>query len=339
MRRREFLGLIGGAAAAWPLAGRAQQAATAPKVGYLYPGPKTLATARIDSILKGVRESGYAAPAQIEIVLRTTEGDPTRIAPLAAEIVQAKVDVVFAIGREARNIRDRRMRPEIESHAIAGQHAGTAVVQFNLDGFRRNEAARTHDQLGAAGLVAVEVHGRSGRRPSRAFVPALASCRWPWNPSRSQSDRRGERDRQLSRSKSRSCWAGSWCSGRNRRSTCVRRRRCGALIWPCARPEICHPRHYRGRAFHSVRFEASSPPHCSSWLSHRRRRASRSSVSVRRCQASHTERLPALSANSWGDSRQLRRGGPLGAPSTAPWATPAIALCRSWCTCRGAAES
>jgi hypothetical protein len=61
--------------------------------------------------------------------------------------------------REARNIRDRRMRPEIESYAIAGQHARTAVVQFNLDGFRRNEAAHTHDQLGAAGLVAVEVHG------------------------------------------------------------------------------------------------------------------------------------------------------------------------------------
>jgi putative tryptophan/tyrosine transport system substrate-binding protein len=100
MRRREFLGLIGGAAAAWPLAGRAQQAATAPKVGLLYPGPKTVATTRIDSILKGVRESGYAAPAQLEIVLRTTEGDPTRIAPLAAEIVQAKVDVVFAVGRE-----------------------------------------------------------------------------------------------------------------------------------------------------------------------------------------------------------------------------------------------
>src|SRR5260370_11340291 len=51
------------------------------------------------------------------------------------------------------------MRPEIEGHAIAGQYAGTAVVQFDLDGFRRNEAARTHDQLGAAGLVAVEVHG------------------------------------------------------------------------------------------------------------------------------------------------------------------------------------
>src|SRR5229473_1705886 len=61
--------------------------------------------------------------------------------------------------RETRNIRDRRMRPEIEGHAIAGQNAGTAVIQCNLDGFRRDEAARTHDQLGAAGLVAVEVHG------------------------------------------------------------------------------------------------------------------------------------------------------------------------------------
>jgi putative tryptophan/tyrosine transport system substrate-binding protein len=99
MRRREFLGTIG-VVTAWPMVGRAQQAATAPRVGFLYPGPKAVATARIDSILKGVRESGYAAPAQIEIVLRTTEGDPTRTAQLAAEILQARVDVLFAIGRE-----------------------------------------------------------------------------------------------------------------------------------------------------------------------------------------------------------------------------------------------
>jgi putative ABC transport system substrate-binding protein len=100
MRRREFLGLVSSGAAAWPLAGHAQQAATAPKVGLLYPGPKTAATIRIDSILKGVRESGYAAPAPLEIVLRTTDGDPARIASLAAEIVRAKVDVLLAVGRE-----------------------------------------------------------------------------------------------------------------------------------------------------------------------------------------------------------------------------------------------
>ena len=61
--------------------------------------------------------------------------------------------------RKARNIRDRGMCPEIESHAIAGQHARTAVVQTHLDGLGRDEPARAHDQLGAAGLVIVEVHG------------------------------------------------------------------------------------------------------------------------------------------------------------------------------------
>src|SRR5437899_2084114 len=61
--------------------------------------------------------------------------------------------------RKARKIRDRGMCPEIESHAIAGQHARTAVVQTHLDGLGRDEPARAHDQLGAAGLVIVEVHG------------------------------------------------------------------------------------------------------------------------------------------------------------------------------------
>ena len=59
---------------------------------------------------------------------------------------------------EAGNIRDCGMRPEIESDAITGQHARTAVVQIYLDGLRRNEPTGTHDQLGAAGFVGVEVH-------------------------------------------------------------------------------------------------------------------------------------------------------------------------------------
>ena len=59
---------------------------------------------------------------------------------------------------EAGNIRDCGMRPEIESHAITDQHTRTAVVQIHLDGLWRNEPTRTHDQLGAAGFVGVEVH-------------------------------------------------------------------------------------------------------------------------------------------------------------------------------------
>ncbi len=61
--------------------------------------------------------------------------------------------------RKAGNLRDHGVRPEIENHPMAGQHARAAIVQAHLDGLRRDEPARTHDQLGAARLVLVEVHG------------------------------------------------------------------------------------------------------------------------------------------------------------------------------------
>jgi putative ABC transport system substrate-binding protein len=82
------------------MAARAQQAGMVPRVGVLYPGPKAAAAPRVEAILKGLREAGYAAPAQIEVVLRTGDGDPSRIAPLVAEIVKSRVDVIFAIGPE-----------------------------------------------------------------------------------------------------------------------------------------------------------------------------------------------------------------------------------------------
>jgi hypothetical protein len=59
---------------------------------------------------------------------------------------------------KTRNIRDRGMRTEIECHAIAGQHTRTAVIQIHLDRLRRDEPARTHNQLSATGLVFAEVH-------------------------------------------------------------------------------------------------------------------------------------------------------------------------------------
>ena len=68
MRRREFITLLSGAVA-WPLAARAQQAKI-PKVGFLYPGPSTVATTRIDAFLGGLRTSGYRVPEQVEFISR-----------------------------------------------------------------------------------------------------------------------------------------------------------------------------------------------------------------------------------------------------------------------------
>ena len=97
MRRREFITLLGGAAA-WPLAARAQQTPQVPRVGFVYPGSKTAAASRIEAILSGLRVSGFAAPAQIELVLRTAEGDPAQITPLVAEVMAAPVNVFIANG-------------------------------------------------------------------------------------------------------------------------------------------------------------------------------------------------------------------------------------------------
>jgi putative ABC transport system substrate-binding protein len=97
LRRREFITLLGGAAVAWPLAAHAQQSARRPKLGIVYHGPVAMAGPRVEALLNGIRTAGYGGPEQIEIVLRTTDGDPTRIAPLVAEVVERNVDVILAI--------------------------------------------------------------------------------------------------------------------------------------------------------------------------------------------------------------------------------------------------
>jgi putative tryptophan/tyrosine transport system substrate-binding protein len=95
MKRRELITLLGGAVAAWPVAARAQQAAEVPRVGFVYAGSKAAAALRIEAILSGLRAS---APAQVEIVARTAEGDPTQIAPLVAEVIAKNVNVFIVNG-------------------------------------------------------------------------------------------------------------------------------------------------------------------------------------------------------------------------------------------------
>ena len=106
MRRREFITLLGGATA-WPLAARAQQPAMVPKVGFVYPGPKAATVSRVEAIISGLRAGGYPAPTQVELVVRTAEGDPTRIASLTEEIIAKDVDVFIANGPSVLNAAHR----------------------------------------------------------------------------------------------------------------------------------------------------------------------------------------------------------------------------------------
>jgi putative tryptophan/tyrosine transport system substrate-binding protein len=98
VKRREFILALSSAGLAWPLAARAQQTPEVPRIGFVYAGSKAAAALRIEAILSGLRVSGYAAPAQVEIVARTAEGDPAQIAPLVAEVIAKNVNVFIVNG-------------------------------------------------------------------------------------------------------------------------------------------------------------------------------------------------------------------------------------------------
>src|SRR5262249_53574890 len=96
MRRREFITLVGGAAA-WPLTGRAQQASTA-KVGLLWPGAGLPVSPRMESFREGLRRSGYVEGQNVTIELRYTQAGQEQLADHAADLVRAHVDVIATFG-------------------------------------------------------------------------------------------------------------------------------------------------------------------------------------------------------------------------------------------------
>jgi putative tryptophan/tyrosine transport system substrate-binding protein len=96
MKRREFISLIGGAAASWPLAARAQQPAKVPLLGYLTGDSDSADSPRRNAFREGLHKLGYNEGQTILIEYRTAAGSVEKLSTFAAEFSRLNVDVVFA---------------------------------------------------------------------------------------------------------------------------------------------------------------------------------------------------------------------------------------------------
>jgi putative tryptophan/tyrosine transport system substrate-binding protein len=96
MRRREFIGLVG-AAAAWPLAARAQQAAM-PVIGFLSSRSPGESASVVAAFRQGLRETGFIEGQNVSIAFRWAEGRYDRLPGLAAELVGLRVTLLFSAG-------------------------------------------------------------------------------------------------------------------------------------------------------------------------------------------------------------------------------------------------
>jgi len=97
IRRREFITLLGGAAAARPLASRAQQPAV-PVIGYLYSGTPEASASWVAAFRKGLTESGFSEGHNVAIEYRWAYNDPARLPELAADLVRRRVAVIVTPG-------------------------------------------------------------------------------------------------------------------------------------------------------------------------------------------------------------------------------------------------
>jgi ABC-type uncharacterized transport system substrate-binding protein len=128
MRRRDFITLLGGAAAAWPLAARAQQASKPPTIGFLGATTPAGGGQLLAAFVQRLRELGWVEGRNVAIEIRWGEGRSERFAEIAAEFVRLKVDAILTHNTPPVLAAKQATSSIPIVFATAGDPVGTGVV-------------------------------------------------------------------------------------------------------------------------------------------------------------------------------------------------------------------
>jgi putative ABC transport system substrate-binding protein len=129
MRRRQFITLLGGgAAAAWPLAAGAQQPGKLPTIGFMGASTPAGQSDMVAALVQRLRELGWIEGRTIAIEYRWAEGRDERYSEIAAEFVRLKVDVILTHGTQA-TLAAKRATSTIPIVAtVVGDPVGSGLV-------------------------------------------------------------------------------------------------------------------------------------------------------------------------------------------------------------------
>src|SRR5215471_4817706 len=173
MERREFITLLAGAAAAWPLASRAQGVGKIPRIGYLSPGSASPGPlAYHDEFQRGLHDLGYVEGRNIVIEYRFADGKFDRLGVLAAELVQLNVDVIVSVVTQA-SLAAKHATGTIPIIIVSvGDPVGAGLVA---------SLARPGGNVTGNSSMTIEVIGKSLALLKQA-VPKASPMAVLWNP-------------------------------------------------------------------------------------------------------------------------------------------------------------